>query len=131
MSPNNLDYLSESIKINEIDEKRLQTQLDITRDDEEKAKERIHTSDIHQDAQAIAQNIANAEKTSNEIHLVDITQVLKSPAGHEKFKIVLTEGKIKFSFLEKVGFLTNFGKQFFDFFANKSCQMAVDFPQKI
>ena len=43
--------------------------------------------------------------------MVDITQVLKSPAGHEKFKIVLTEGKIKFSFLEKVGFLTNFGKQ--------------------
>ena len=59
-SKKKMDYLSESIKRIEIDKKRLQTQLDITRDDEENAKERIHTCDIHQDVQGIAENIGNA-----------------------------------------------------------------------
>ena len=71
-----LDYQSESMKSNEIDKKRLQEQHDITPDDEEKAKERLHTSNI-QDVQAIAQDIANVEETSNELHSVDVTQVLK------------------------------------------------------
>ena len=75
-SLSNLDYPSESMKSNEIDKKRLQEQHDITPDDEEKAKERLHTSNI-QDVQAIAQDIANVEETSNELHSVDVTQVLK------------------------------------------------------
>ena len=75
-SLSNLDYPSESMKSNEIDKKRLQEQHDITPDVEEKAKERLHTSNI-QDVQAIAQDIANVEETSNELHSVDVTQVLK------------------------------------------------------
>ena len=100
-SLSNLDYPSESMKSNEIDEKRLQTPHDIAPDDEEKAKERLRASDIQQDVQAIAQDMANEEEISNEIHSVDVSPVLKSPTSFERSKIVLTEGKNKFSLLEK------------------------------
>ena len=112
----NLDYPSESMKSNEIDEKRLQTQHDITPDDEEEAKERLRASDIQQDFQAIAQDMAKVEETLNEIHSVDVSPVLKSPTSFERSKIVLTEGKNKFSLLEKWYISTNFGMQFLTFF---------------
>ena len=100
-SISNLDYASESMKSNEIDEKRIKTPHDIAPDDEEKAKERLRNSDIQQDVQAIAHDMANEEEIPNEIHSVDVSPALKGPTSFERSKIVLTEGKNKFSLLEK------------------------------
>ena len=61
--------------------KLLQTNPDITPDDEENAEERIHASEIQQKVQAIAH--ISAKKFQQKIHSVVVTQVLKSFPSHD------------------------------------------------
>ena len=110
---------SESMKSNETDKRCLHTQPDITPDEDEKAEEMIRASNIHRDVKSTAQNVVNTEETPNQIHLCDLIEVRKSPKSHQKSKIVVGDGKIKFCPLKNGNIFTNFGKHIVEFLAKK------------